>query len=135
MIFKATSGNIRCESTNGNTNFHTRSGNIRFENIGGNISAETTSGNMRCTVIEAGGNISLAATSGTININLPTGFAFNFQSETSSGSLSTPFSENLFSSIANRKLVQGVIGNASGAVPDNDIKIKTTSGSIKVKCI
>jgi DUF4097 and DUF4098 domain-containing protein YvlB len=147
---KALSGNIGGETLRGNANIHTISGRIVFDNIDGDISAksssgsirlastagsvtaETSSGNIRCTVSESAGNISLKATSGSVTLNLPRNLRFNFSSRTSSGSLSTPFSERLFSPVSDRHTTEGVIGNETISGTNLDITIRTSSGSIKV---
>jgi DUF4097 and DUF4098 domain-containing protein YvlB len=150
LIAKASSGRIRSGMVNGNANIHTNSGNIVVDSIDGDIStetssgrielklvngsitAETSSGNIHCSIAENARNISLTTSSGSVNLNLPRDHTFNFSSITSSGILSTPFSEKLYSPVSDRKLAQGIVGEDN---PDNDIDIKTNSGSIKVNWI
>ncbi|GHU17317.1 hypothetical protein FACS1894163_08070 [Spirochaetia bacterium] len=147
---KSSSGNIRGETINGNPGIRTGSGSIVFDNIDGNVSAksssgrielkrvtggvtaEASSGSIRCTVTESAGNISLTAKSGGVTLNLPRNLVFNFSSRTSSGSLSTPFPERLFSPVSDRHTAQGIIGNENISGNNLDINIKTSSGSIKV---
>jgi hypothetical protein len=152
---KASSGSIRCKKVNGNTSIRTSSGSIVLGSINGNVSAEassgrielksangtidakTSSGVIRCTAAENTGDISITTSSGGVVLNIPRNFAFNFSSITSSGSLSTPFSDKLFSPISDRKSVQGVIdgNNTSGGQNLRNISIKTTSGSKRVNWV
>jgi DUF4097 and DUF4098 domain-containing protein YvlB len=146
---KSSSGKINGGRVNGNITIHTSSGGIVFENIAGNaftettsghielgivsgtITAETTSGSIHCSTAENGGNISLASTSGGVYLGIPPNNSFNFSSRSISGSLSTPFSDKLFSPVSDKKSIQGTIGGENGS----NINIKTTSGSIKIDWI
>jgi DUF4097 and DUF4098 domain-containing protein YvlB len=148
---KTTSGRVLGERIQGNVNINTNSGSIVFGRIVGNVSAETsngkiefnvvtgsvnaktTSGSIQCTINEPGGNISLTTSSGGVRVSLPRNFNFNFYSHTSSGRLTTPFSDNLFSPVNNRNSTQGVIGNTSENIPT--INIRTRSGSINIDWI
>lgn len=147
---ESSSGSIHGKKVNGNITISTSSGNIDFDHIAGNVSAESSSGSIklnlvnggvnaknssggiRCAVNEKVGNISLVTTSGSVSLNLPENLNFSFSSRTSSGSLSTPFSDKLFSPITDKKLIEGVVGG--DIVPENSpqINIKTSSGSINV---
>jgi hypothetical protein len=131
VICRAASGNIQGGSINGSANLRTSSGNIKFERINGSVHAESASGSIRCGVTENAANISLVTASGGVTLYLPVNFSFAFQSRTSSGSLSTPFSDRLFSPITDRHSAQGIVGDNSG----NTINIRTSSGSIKVSWI
>ncbi|GHT54954.1 protein LiaG [Spirochaetia bacterium] len=153
LKLKASSGNIGGETLRGNSNIHTSSGSIIFDNINSNVSAksssgrielkrvtgsvtaEASSGSIRCTVTESAGNISLTAKSGGVTLNLPRNLVFNFSSKTSSGSLSTPFPERLFSPVSDRHTAQGIIGNENISGNNLDINIRTSSGSIKVNWV
>jgi DUF4097 and DUF4098 domain-containing protein YvlB len=128
---KSSSGKINGGSVNGNITIHTSSGEIVFENIAGNAFTETTSGSIHCSTAENGGNISLASTSGGVYLGIPPNNSFSFSSRSISGSLSTPFSDNLFSPVSDKKSIQGTIGAENGS----NINIKTTSGSIKIDWI
>jgi DUF4097 and DUF4098 domain-containing protein YvlB len=150
LTANASNGSINSELVSGNVNIHTRSGGINLGNIGGNVSAEASSGNIkidlaneniiaetksgsiRCSIGENMENISLASSSGDITLKIPRNISSNFSSRTSSGRLSTPFSEKLFSPVSDRKSVQGIIGNDN---PAKNINIKTNSGSIRVNWI
>jgi lia operon protein LiaG len=150
VSLRASSGHIRGGTINGNTNIHTSSGDIIFDSINGNVSvkassgrialkcvtgsvmAETTSGNIQCMVTETAGDIALTASSGGIALELPRNHNFNFSARTSSGHISAPFSDKLFSPISDRHLAQGVIGNEITSNNNSDINIRTNSGSIKI---
>jgi DUF4097 and DUF4098 domain-containing protein YvlB len=146
VFAKSSSGKISGGTISGNINVHTTSGKIVFGEIDGNastkalngrielnmvsgtITAKTTSGSIHCSTAENGGNISIASTSGGIYLGIPQNNSFKFSSRTTSGSLSTPFSDKLFSPVSDRNSAQGTIGGENG----QNIDIKTTSGSIKI---
>jgi lia operon protein LiaG len=148
--FMNSSGSIHGKKVNGNINISTSSGNIDFDHIAGNVSAESSSGSIklnlvnggvnaknssgsiRCAVNENVGNISLVTTSGSVGLNLPKELNFSFFSKTSSGSLSTPFSDKLFSPITDKKLVEGVVGEDTISENSPQINIRTSSGPINV---
>jgi DUF4097 and DUF4098 domain-containing protein YvlB len=150
LTANTSSGSVNSELVSGNVNVRTRSGKINLGNIGGNVSAETssghieigianrniiaetTSGGIRCSVGKNTENISLTSSSGGITLNIPRNISSNFLSRTSSGRLSTPFPEKLFSPVSDRKSVQGII---EGDNPVKNIEIKTNSGSIRVDWI
>jgi len=98
----------------------------------GDITLTTSSGNINCSIIETEGDISLSSSSGTVRLNVPQNLSFNFSSRTSSGGLSTPFSDKLFSPVTDRNLTQGVIGANGNSEDIPTVKIRTSSGSIKV---
>jgi DUF4097 and DUF4098 domain-containing protein YvlB len=150
---ESSSGSIHGKKVNGNLNTSTSSGDIDFDHIVGNVSAESSSGSIklnlvnggvnaknssgsiRCAVNENVGNISLITESGSVGLKLPEDLHFNFSSRTSSGGLSTPFQDKLFSPITDKKLVEGIIGGS--IIPENSpqINIRTSSGSINVNWI
>lgn len=153
LTAESSSGSITGDMVNGNANIHTRSGNIIFDNIDGAVSAKATSGrielrlvaggvtaeassgHIQCTVTENTGDVSLKTSSGSIELDLPRNLAFNFTSKTSSGHLTTPFSEKLFSPVSDRKSVQGIIGREIASNNNRNINIRTKSGSIKINWI
>jgi DUF4097 and DUF4098 domain-containing protein YvlB len=108
-----------------------------MESVNGAIDAKTASGGIRCTAAENAGDISITSSSGSVVLNLPRNFPFNFSSKTSSGSLRTPFPDRLFSPVSDRKLIQGVIDNdnTSRNQIENNINIMTGSGSIRINWI
>jgi DUF4097 and DUF4098 domain-containing protein YvlB len=126
------SGGIRSEKVGGNASAEASSGNIDMGMVNGNIIAKTTSGSIRCSASENTENISLVSSSGGVTLDIPRSFSANFSSRTSSGRLSTPFSEKLFSPVSDRKSVQGITREDN---PTKNINIKTNSGSIRVNWI
>jgi DUF4097 and DUF4098 domain-containing protein YvlB len=150
LTASASSGSIKGDTVNGNVNIHIRSGDIIFGNIDGDITAESSSGNIelnratgnvvakassgsiKCMVAENAGDVSLTTSSGRVTLDIPRDFVFNFSSRTSSGRLSTPFSENLFSPVSDRNLVQGIIGNETASDDTPNVNIRTSSGSIRI---
>jgi len=152
LTVKNSSGRINGERIHGDVKVNTGSGNIVFSRIEGNVSAEstsgtvqlnlvngsvnakTTSGSIHCTFNENVGNISINTSSGSVRLNLPRSLDFNFYSRTSSGRLTTPFPDKLFSPVNDRNLTQGIIGNnISENIPT--INIRTRSGSIEINWI
>jgi DUF4097 and DUF4098 domain-containing protein YvlB len=150
LAASASSGNITGDMVNGNVNIHIRSGDIIFGNIDGDITAESSSGNIglnrvmgsvvakassgaiKCVVAENARDVSLTTSSGRVTLDMPKDFVFNFSARTSSGRLSTPFSEKLFSPVSDRNLVQGIIGNETASNDTPNVNIRTSSGAIKI---
>jgi DUF4097 and DUF4098 domain-containing protein YvlB len=132
----SSSGSVRCEGIAGDADINTTSGSIVINRMDGDISTETTSGSIHASVTALAGNISMSTSSGSISLELPQSYSFNFLSETTSGGLSTPFTESLSSPVSDSKLSRGIIGgNTSGNKPDNNVDIRTTSGPINVKWV
>jgi DUF4097 and DUF4098 domain-containing protein YvlB len=126
------SGSIRSGTIGGNVNIRTSSGDITANGINGNAVAETSSGSVYCAITENAGDIIITTSSGSVTLDIPRNFAFNFSSRSSSGSLRTPFSDKLFSPVSDRDYIQGVIDshNASQNQIHKNIDIRTNSGSI-----
>jgi DUF4097 and DUF4098 domain-containing protein YvlB len=147
---KSSSGSIRSQKITGNVNISSSSGSVVFGNINGNVSAEassgrialslvngsvnakTTSGSINCTVVENARDVLLISSSGSVTLNIPRSFIFNFSSRTSSGSLRTPFSDKLYSPVNDRSITQGFIGSNNGLENIPTVNIRTNSGSIKI---
>jgi DUF4097 and DUF4098 domain-containing protein YvlB len=127
---KTASGGIRSGPAGGNAFAEAASGSIDLDTVSGNITAKTTSGSIRCRAGDNAEEISLESSSGGVTLELPRNFSANFSSRTSSGVLSAPFSETLFSQVSAPKTVRGITG---GNNPVKNIAIKTTSGSIRVR--
>jgi hypothetical protein len=129
---KASSGNIIFDEINGNVSAESSSGNIELNRVTGSVAAKASSGDIKCVVTENAGDISLTTSSGRVILGVPENFVFNFSSRTSSGGLSTPFSEKLFSPFSDRNLVQGIIGNETTSTDIPNVNIRTSSGAIKI---
>jgi DUF4097 and DUF4098 domain-containing protein YvlB len=125
---QTTSGNISLGIVEGDVSAKSPSGHIELNRVMGAITAETTSGRIQCSTAEKGGNISLVSISGSIHLGIPQNNIFTFSSRTIGGTLSTPFSDKLFTPLSDRRSVQGAIGGENGQI----ITIRTTSGPIKV---
>jgi DUF4097 and DUF4098 domain-containing protein YvlB len=123
------SGKIRVDHITGNVSAKTSSGAIDFALVTGDISAKTISGGIRCGAGEDTEHLSLTTTSGIVSLGIPRNSNAAFSARTTSGSLSTPFPDQLFSPLSDRKSVQGNIGSDN---PEKEIRIQTTSGSIHV---
>jgi len=130
LTAKSSSGRISGETVNGNVSAENTSGGISFDMVAGSIEAKTSSGKIDCSVNEITGDIMLSSTSGRVELTIPRNANFNFSARRTSGGLSTPFSDRLFSPVSDKRLVQGIIGDGT---PKNSIDIRTTSGSINVK--
>jgi len=149
---KSSSGSLSIGNIDGKASIESRSGRIEIDKLSGILTAKNSSGSIKCTVAEARGDISLSSSSGSINCSIikakgdisltsssgsvrlyiPQNFSFNFSSRTSSGGLTTPFSDRLSSPVSDRKLVQGVIGGTGNSEDFPTVKIRTSSGSVKV---
>jgi DUF4097 and DUF4098 domain-containing protein YvlB len=152
--FLSSSGSIRCGVASGNTAIHTTSGSVDFERVNGDVIADsvsgridlqmvsgalkvkTVSGGIRCAVAESAGDIALSASSGSVSLDVPQNLGFLFSAKMTSGSLSTPFSNQLYSPVSDRHSALGII--AEDGVAESElisINIMTSSGSIRVKWI
>jgi DUF4097 and DUF4098 domain-containing protein YvlB len=127
------SGDIDFGATNGNVSVETSSGDIDLGLVNGSVNAKASSGDIRCTIVAHTGDISLNTTSGTVRLNLPANLPFSFSSRTSSGKLSTPFSDRLSNPVTDRNLTQGFIGNNNGSGEILVVNISTRSGSIIIE--
>lgn len=130
-----TSGRITIGSISGDVSAKTTSGRIELNSAGGAVTTKSTSGSVRCTASENTGDISLTTTSGGVTLNVPKTLGFNFSARTSSGSLSTPFPEKLFSPVTDRHTVQGVVTGGSVGETLPAITIRTDSGSVRVRWV
>ena len=128
------SGRITFGAINGNAQASSSSGSMDLGLVSGDIKAKTLSGSIHSELTENAGDIALTSSSGSVTLKIPKSLHFNYSSRTSSGRLSTPFSDRLFSPISDRKLVQGVIGD--GEIPESqkqrNVNITTSSGSINI---
>jgi DUF4097 and DUF4098 domain-containing protein YvlB len=152
--FSSSSGSIRCGVASGNTAIHTTSGSVDFERVNGDVIADsisgridlqmvsgalkvkTASGGIHCAVAESAGNIALSAASGGVTLDVPQSQGFLFSAKMTSGRLSTPFSDRLYSPVSDRHSALGII-NPDGVAESEliVIDITTSSGSIRVKWI
>ncbi|MCL2265916.1 MAG: DUF4097 domain-containing protein [Treponema sp.] len=130
---KSSSGQIEIGALNGDISIESLSGSIELGKVTGSLNAKTTSGSIHCAVAENAGNISLLTTSGAVRLNLPQSLNFNFTSRTSSGKLTTPFSDKLSSPLTDKNLSQGIVSNNNGSRNISVIDIKTSSGHIRIE--
>ncbi|MCL2006935.1 MAG: DUF4097 domain-containing protein [Treponema sp.] len=148
IIAKASSGSISFGIISGNASIESMSGRITVEKLSGSLIAKASSGSINAGMITGNailvtssgriqssfdriiGDISLTSRSGRIDLKIPQNSEFNFSARRTSGNLSTPFSEKLFSPVSDRRLAEGIIGDNN---PSNNISIGTTSGSISVQ--
>ena len=132
-----TSGSIHSGAVGGDANIRTGSGSIVARSINGIIAADSSSGSVYCVATENTEDITITTSSGSVTLDIPRNFTFNFSSWSSSGSLKTPFSDKLYSRLSDRHSIQGIIGddNASDNQVHKHIGIRTGSGSITVNWI
>jgi DUF4097 and DUF4098 domain-containing protein YvlB len=130
---RASSGAIVFGAIEGNVSAETSSGNVELNLVNGAVNARTSSGTIRCTIGESAGDISLNTASGSVKLCLPKDLNFNFSSRTSSGNLSTPFSDRLSIPVTDRSLTQGFIGSNNGSGETLTVNIRTNSGSIRIE--
>jgi hypothetical protein len=97
------------------------------------INLETSSGRINCTVNENAADITINSSSGSVRLYLPQSLSFGFSSRTTSGRLTTPFTDRLSSPVNDRNLVQGIIGNNNDSGNISKVDIRTNSGSISVE--
>jgi len=133
---KSSSGRINIGAANGEAAVSTSSGNIDLKLTGGTLNARSSSGGINCTVDGNAGDLSFVTSSGSVRLNLPRNFQFNFSSRSSSGRLTAPFSDRLSHPFNNKNLTQGVIHNDTGSLGAiSDVNIRTASGSIAIEWI
>lgn len=127
-IVSTASGDIVAEGTEGAFQAETQSGDVRiiFEKGEGNI--QTTSGEIQLGLEKLSGDLSINSASGNVNISLPEDNGFVFAADTNSGNIKT-FFDNELSFTSREDHAQGVHGSDT---PENQIKIKTISGDIKI---
>jgi len=111
LILKAGSGNLKVEGITGNLNASVGSGNIKITDVSGQVSAKTRSGNITITQ-KTVGNADAETKSGNVTFNVAKGFSGFYDLRTNSGNIKSPES----------------IGTSTDI-----IKIRTTSGNIRVK--
>ena len=135
--FKTSSGSINCQNANGNSTIETSSGSIVCSIINSDLFIKSSSGNIHCITNENAKDIKITTSSGSVILDIPKNFSFNFSSRSSSGSLNTPFSDKLFSPVSDKNYIQGVIdrNNTSENQITNNISIRTSSGSIRANWI
>jgi len=133
IILMAKSGNIIFGAINGSISAETSSGDIELGIVTGAVNAKTSSGKINCTVNENAGDITLYTSSGAVRLYLPRNISCNFSSRTSSGRLTTPFSDRLSIPVNDRNLTQGIIRNNDGSNNISKVDITTSSGSINVE--
>jgi len=134
---ESSSGGIALGMVNGDISVRSTSGSIELDMANGAVDISSSSGRVRATLAGSVGDVSIETASGSVTLNLPYNFAFNFSSRTSSGNLNTPFDNRLFRPLTDRNSAQGVIGE--DGVSDGDIHrnidIRTGSGSIRVNWV
>jgi hypothetical protein len=134
--FSTTSGSIRCDVIDGTTVITTASGTIDLKMVTGALRANTASGSIRCAIAESAGDIALSAASGSITLDIPSNMGFHFSANMRSGSLSTPFSDQLHTPFSDRHSATGTIKAAGFAEHELiSIDISVSSGSIRVRWI
>jgi len=133
-VVRTSSGRIGIDSiASGGAEINSSSGSIALGRIEGSARIGSSSGGVRGALGMGAGNVFISTTSGSVTLDLPRSLSFDFLSRSSSGSLRTSFDDRLFSSVSDRRLVQGSIGDDNEA--QRTIEITTSSGSRRVNWV
>lgn len=125
---KASSGGVRFERLEGNFDLSSTSGSVHVERGTGHGRAETSSGSVRISLEELDGDLALSTTSGGVRLEVPRDTGMVFEAETTSGSIHTPFDEDLrFNDRDNY-----AVGNTGGGT-QHKVYMSASSGSVKVE--
>lgn len=123
----ASSGNIVIDEVGGNANVSTNSGEIKLLQLSGAASLSATSGNIRAEFKEFTDEIRAKSSSGNITVDIPAGSSFQFEADTSSGTIKTFFDESLgYNNKGNH--AKGQVGVGTEAL----IYLEAKSGNVKV---
>lgn len=122
------SGDIMLEKMNGSFDINATSGEVSMTVQKGEGHVETSSGDIRLELSELTGKLKLNSTSGETMLKLSADSSFDFEANTTSGSIDTFFDDDLqFSKKKNS--AQGTYGNS---VQGHLVDIETTSGDVRV---
>jgi len=121
---RSSSGTVRIGSLAGDSLVHVTSGTVRVEHFEGGGSFSSSSGSVNVGITRLTGDVSLQCTSGAVRVTVPSGLAFRFEGESSSGSVRTDFP----STREGRRHTATV-----GSAPNYTLRCNTTSGSIRVE--
>ena len=123
-------GSIVVDKLSGNIFARANSGKIHLKDVSGSVRAEAKEGKIQCTVTKPLGNILLASGDGSVALDIPRDLYFRFFAKTS-GSITTPFMDNLSRPVTDSYAYQGIIGdeNTSG---NEAVDIKITAKDYKI---
>jgi len=134
-------GDLTAQTSNGGLDVHGGKGKLDLKTSNGTIkvdaalailNAETTNGDVRFVGTMARGNHSLATSNGSVELKLPAETQFQFESKTSSGTVSNRFPglKTTSGKTGSAKLA-GLVG--SGPTPEINVKLETSNGSITIE--
>lgn len=125
---ESSGGSLRAGYLEGIFELQSNSGSIHVEDGKGGGMAKCSSGTVRMVLQELTADLFLKSNSGGVRLTLPSSAAFHFKASTSSGSIKTPFDNQLsFNSKGNE--ANGSIGQA----PQLQVECEASSGSVHVE--
>lgn len=128
---QATSGNVTlaAKEAAGNVSVQANSGNVKLnvDSVAGDIYMKATSGNASASTQHFNGNIKMEANSGNVALEVPADAEFQFEANTSSGSIHTSFDDSLSYNKKGNE-AKGTIGEN----PEFTVSMKASSGNVKV---
>jgi DUF4097 and DUF4098 domain-containing protein YvlB len=133
---RSSSGNIEIKQISGSLTANSSSGDMKLRMTSGELNAESSSGGIQSSLTLNTRGVSITTTSGDVRLKIPQNLAFNFFYKTSSGSIRTPFNDNLSSPLSDRKSIRGIINGEN--LPEDqriNINIRTSSGSLKASWV
>ncbi len=125
---ESSSGSVRVGKLQGQFHLTSKSGSVNLEEGRGAGYAESSSGSVHLQMAELNGDLEAISTSGGVNVTLPKGTGLDFSAETSSGSIHTPFDNDLQFS-ANDHRAEGQVGEN----PRFRLHCQASSGSVRVE--
>ncbi len=126
---ESSSGTIRLGRSNVSDSFDISctSGSVHVEGISGRGRLKSSSGSVTAVLMQPVGNVDISSTSGSVRLTVPRDLSFDFEADTTSGSIKTDF-EVLYRSNRKNSAV-GKVGNNPTAL----IRAEASSGSIRVE--
>ncbi len=123
---RTTSGDIDIEQLIGDGSVVVTSGEVEIDGYTGAGNFETSSGDINLGLLEATGDISIHVTSGSVDVSVPEQIGLRLDLSVTSGDINTDV--KLDDAHVSRNETTGTIGDN----PENLLKVKTTSGDIRI---
>lgn len=124
------SGSVRFGRLEGLFELSSNSGTVEIENGSGGGNATSSSGSVRITLQQLTANLTMQSNSGSAKLYVPQGTAMHFFGKTNSGSIRTPFNDELsFNERGNEA------SGSVGASPEYTVDMRASSGSVTVEWI
>lgn len=123
---ETTSGNTVCERLEGDVTYTSTSGNAEIKSAVGSGSYKAdNSGKLDVVYLEVTGDLYLFNKNDDVHITLPANLEFEFQAATKNGSISTSFPEAV---TVDGRTIKGTVGSQ----PTVTIEVETKNGNIEV---